>query len=567
LTKDTCPRCGSVVQPGASRCGFCGAELRAAPQNAGDASVVSASAAYGATPTAPQSFAAPVPASSPPAPGVYPYPTYPQYQAPYGYAYPYPSSYGVYAPYGYYGYYGYYPTMYAKPQRAPGETYALVVSWIVTALSGISILLGLGAALFGLISLALGTDVGLAGWGAFMDYIFAPLAGGAIGLWFGIRGILRRVSPRFQLPPAWATLGLLILALVASVGIWALEFQLGRSAGASIAVLPLAFLAGALPALTILAFVTQRLGDPSTRRHVWMSLAYGATLAPLIAGILEFILQYVIAFALGLNSSQTQQILSNTGAPSGPVLLATLLLLSVVAPLVEETLKPLGAALIIRRLRTPGEAFLVGLAGGVGFDMAETIGYITLGQSDWITVAIERIGAGLLHGLGAGMCGLGWYYLVNGKGVPLRWLRAIGCFAYAVFQHGTFNALTLVNSASFISSDVKDWFNQPFDLGPLPLAHIDIFFFVVYALILTMLVVMTFRLRNAKGMAPLPQPQPQWPAGGYPYPVPYAPYGGYTPYAAYPAIPWGYGLTQQSPASMPQAAPMPEAPQTPGGAQ
>lgn len=582
MTKETCPHCGAAAQPGATHCAVCGASLSqaptpGAPQSAsatGAPGVASASTAYGAATTAPQTFAPPAAAASP-APGAYPYPTYPAYPAPYAY----PAVYGGYAPYGYYGYYGaYYPAPYAQPRRAPGETYALVVSWIVTALSGISILLGLAAGAIALITLAIGVDEGLAGWGAALEFVFAPLAGGGLGLWFGIRGILRRPSPKFQLPPAWAALGLMVVALVGSVGIWSFDLNLGRSAGAPIAVTPLAFMAGALPALAILAFATQRLGDPSTRRHVWMSLIYGATLAPLIAVILETILTIAIIAALGLTSSEANSLLSNGGAggTSLTFAFAELLVLSVVAPLVEEGLKPLGALLIMRRLRTPAEAFLVGLAGGIGFDIFETIGYITQGQSDWITVALERVGAGLLHGVGAGMGALGWYYLVNGKGVSLRWLRAIGCFAYALLQHGTFNAFSLIGPPLLpLPQTTMQWlFGEAFYIGPLPLAHIDLLYIFIYGFILTVLVVMTLRLRHAKGMAPLPQPQAPVPVGSYPYPAPYAPYGGYAPYAAYPpypvypAIPWGYGLAQQPAASQtPQEALTPQTPQTPGGAQ
>ena len=78
-----------------------------------------------------------------------------------------------------------------------------------------------------------------------------------------------------------------------------------------------------------------------------------------------------------------------------------------VAPLVEEGVKPLGAILVMPRIRSASEAFLLGLAAGIGFDFVETIGYIGMGEADWISVAIQRVGAGLLHGVGAGMGALG----------------------------------------------------------------------------------------------------------------------------------------------------------------
>jgi hypothetical protein len=280
-----------------------------------------------------------------------------------------------------------------------------------------------------------------------------------------------------------------------------------------------------------------------------MSLFYGMTLAPLIAVILETILTLIIIFALGLTGQDASAVLSQpTGGQLSPkVTLAMFLVLSVVAPLVEEGVKPLGALLVIRRLRTPGEAFLVGLAAGAGFDMFETIGYIGQGQADWISVAIERVGAGLLHGVGAGMVALGWYYLVNGKGVRLRWLRGIGCGLYAVIQHGVFNAFSLAGQV--LPSNVNDWLSAPLYLGPLPLQRMDIVFLGVYAFILGVLIFMTSRLLRAKGMPEPPPPAPAWPAGGYPY-------------APYPYIPWGYGL---APAPS-QATPATVTPQLTGGA-
>ena len=71
--------------------------------------------------------------------------------------------------------------------------------------------------------------------------------------------------------------------------------------------------------------------------------------------------------------------------------------------------------MVIRRTAFASGGVSGGLAGGIGFDMFETVGYIGQGQADWIYVAIERVGAGLLHGVGAGMSALGWYYLIAAR--------------------------------------------------------------------------------------------------------------------------------------------------------
>jgi len=172
----------------------------------------------------------------------------------------------------------------------------------------------------------------------------------------------------------------------------------------------------------------------------------------------------------------------------------------------------------------------------VGFDILETIGYIGQAQADWVSVSIDRIGAGLLHGVGAGMGALAWYYFVNGKGVPLRWLRGIGCALYAVVQHGVFNALGF--ATQLLPSGANDWLNQPFYLGNLPIQNVDVIYLFAYALILGVLIFMTHRLLRAQGMparTPPAPPAPFWPVW------PASPYGYYPAYAPIsPTAPGGW---------------------------
>jgi hypothetical protein len=278
------------------------------------------------------------------------------------------------------------------------------------------------------------------------------------------------------------------------------------------------------------------------------------TLAPLFAVILETIISLIIIAVFNLTAQDAQSVLGqpNTSNPSPKLFIAMLLVLSVVAPIVEEGVKPLAALLAIRRLRTPAEAFLVGLAAGVGFDILETIGYIGQGQADWVSVAIGRVGAGLLHGVGAGMAALGWYYLINGSGVRLRWLRGIGCGLYAVLQHSLFNAFALVGQA--LPSSVSDWLNQPLYVGALPLQNEDIIYLAIYLLMLGVLIFVTSRLWRAKGMPERKPPiatAPAWPAMPYGAYAPYAPYGQYGSFA---------------PGGWPAPAPMPQTQQPVGGA-
>jgi hypothetical protein len=421
-----------------------------------------------------------------------------------------------YAPYGY-------PVAYYPPyagyvrRRAPGETYALVISWLVTLLGSLSILCGLLLGALTVLIVVSGFD--LFGSLALQDVLIVPttttLLGGVYALFAGISGIRRRASPRFIPPRPALFVFLTLLVMGAGIVLW--HTQIATGPGLPLAVLPIVLLSGVLPALAVLAFAAWRLHLPATRRHVWLSIFYGLTIGPLLAIILEYITTILISHANLANPSAL-----STQDPSG--LIRLLVEISVAGPIIEEAVKPLAALLILPRLRTASAAFLVGLAGGIGFDMFETTWtYIGLGEADWVTIALQRVGAGLLHGLGAGMVTLGFYYLVKARNIPNRGLLALGCIAYAVLQHAINNASTVL--AEFSSDTVRQWFDQPFFLGKLPLP-VGILPFLGYdILILVVLFYVTGRLRqsDSAGAESLPptatpalpaMPTPALPLGG-----------------------------------------------------
>ena len=411
-----------------------------------------------------------------------PYGAYPAYPYAYGYGYSYPYGYGYPWPS--------YPYFYVARRRPASETYALVVSWVVTIAGGLSVLCGLLVALLFLSTLARSGANNLVTLGNYLGFLFAPLLGGSLALYFGIRGILRKPSPRFTLPNPVIFFGLTLLTFIVAIVLW----HVNQAPGPALAELPLVCLGVALPALTLLAFTAWRLRMPTSQRHIWMSLIYGSTLAALIALILNTVGEVIIVLFIYASEPRGSSNLTN---PSNPLsdpsqLLAVFLLVSVLAPLVEEGVKPLGALLIMPRLRTPASAFLTGMAAGVGFSIFETLSiYVGVGEADWIVVALERFGASFLHGVGAGMGALGWYYIVNGRGVRLRWLRAIGCLLYAVVQHGIYNGLAVLFSLP------EPWtkaLQKPIYLYHLPLDTATIILAAYWAAILAVMLFITGRL-------------------------------------------------------------------------
>jgi hypothetical protein len=180
-------------------------------------------------------------------------------------------------------------------------------------------------------------------------------------------------------------------------------------------------------------------------------------------------------------------------------------LAAVVAPLVEELVKPLGVLILIRRVSSKAEAFTLGLACGIGFNLIETTGYISQGYNDWLNVALGRTGAGLLHGFGAAMMALGWYILTHPQEGSWRrrsWL-ALACSGYAVVQHALWNgsiALVLLPGAPGVFFQTWSW-----NLGPLYVDGYELVNIAEGVAILVFFLTMARRLRMQPVPAPLAQ--------------------------------------------------------------
>jgi RsiW-degrading membrane proteinase PrsW (M82 family) len=248
---------------------------------------------------------------------------------------------------------------------------------------------------------------------------------------------------------------------------------------------------------------------PTNWRRVTLSLVSGATLAIMLALVFELILSALTAQALHITNIQ----LDNPNAPL-PTNLREIgflfLLVSVIAPVVEETVKPLAVVLLIGRVRSAAEAFILGMAGGIGFDLVETSGYMGMGYKDWLSVAIQRTSAGLLHGLGAAMMALGWYYLTHPNSLKnrRRVLIALSCWGYAILQHAIWNGSGFLQ---ILPGPVGNYLSKGMvTLGPISFQS----FLLVYAfetvLMLFFLFFITKRLRPKLPLTtPAKQPESQ----------------------------------------------------------
>ncbi len=279
---------------------------------------------------------------------------------------------------------------------------------------------------------------------------------GGLLLWHGWRAVRRVPDAPFCPPRLWAWLILLAVAL--GLGQAVLSYSLAPR----LAFPPFHVLAGALPAVSVLAWVGRRLGRASRQRVVVGQVSSGITIAGPAAIVLVGLAALALVLALSLlvammpGGQQALQslarqiqdpdnLLSLALTPAG--LAGAFLLLVVISPLVEELLKPIGL-LLVRRRPGQAEAFLLGLAGAAGFAALEGVLNSTIDLDAWLSVALMRIGTSLMHCLAGGLVGLGWHALRSAR----RPWRAVGLYLSAVALHAVWNSIALGIAALSLAS-------------------------------------------------------------------------------------------------------------------
>lgn len=361
-----------------------------------------------------------------------------------------------------YGYYGWPPIVPPVPKR---DTYTLVVGIAAFACSCITIIGGLLALLvLGIVNLASYQSMDVAQQFAvnmlFLTLAIAGIVGGSFCTYHSARSLfLRRPSRSISI----THFGLFLILYLVTLGIsYELHLQ-GRDTVFPALTALLIYMAATFPVLTILALGLRNLRNrevntgPTTWRRLTLALVSGSTLSVLLAGVLELIFALLL---FGKQGSLLQPVISSGGTSSDMrenILL--LITLAVIAPVIEELVKPLAVVILIGRIRSKAEAFTLGLACGLGFNLVETTSYISQNYSSWLNVALVRSGAGLLHGFGAAMAALGWYYLTHKEEGPARRriLLASACALYAIIQHSLWNGFW---GLALIPGPVGNFVNQ-----------------------------------------------------------------------------------------------------------
>lgn len=204
----------------------------------------------------------------------------------------------------------------------------------------------------------------------------------------------------------------------------------------------------------------------------WSAFGLGLSLVPLLLIILELLAGAgIILIALLLKPQLMEtipQLAAQVEAALTPeealallipylqqpgVLLGVFALLSVIAPLLEEALKPLGLWLLAGEIEHPAHGFALGALSGAAFTLLEGIGNIPAAGTDWALIAIGRLGTSLMHMLTSGL--LGWALV--GAWQKRRFGQLALAYGLVVLMHGFWNGLNIVNILGQLTDKPRPW--------------------------------------------------------------------------------------------------------------
>jgi hypothetical protein len=212
-------------------------------------------------------------------------------------------------------------------------------------------------------------------------------------------------------------------------------------------------------ALPIAALVWIAIGGLPTGspRRLWASFSIGMVGSTLGAMLLEYFLVGIAVLAAGAvaafnpemqavlqqvwkqvtNAGDVESLLT-TLAPylTNPlVLMLALLFAAVLAPIIEETLKPAAVWLLGNRLHSPAEGFALGALCGAGFAMLEGM-QAASGMAQILGIGIAaRLASSVMHITASAL--MGW--AIASARLEKRYGRLVGTFFLSVSIHGLWN--------------------------------------------------------------------------------------------------------------------------------
>lgn len=275
---------------------------------------------------------------------------------------------------------------------------------------------------------------------------------------YSIKNAINRPLPPLPFHFSQNIFGWIILALpvVLLIGNW-----LANQSGFGWVFLPIFHvLALGIPIIWVVYLATRRLPSSSQQRR-WGLFSVGMSLTPGLILLLELLMMlfFIIIAAVWLSSdpklfeemSQLTQKFDNRNINpeeiyrdilpfiSRPgVFFFTIAFTSVMVPLIEEAIKPLGVWLLMNRKLSPSEGFIAGLLCGAGYGWLENIA-LTYSTQEWASTVTGRMGTSLIHMATTSLTGWALVCAWNHR----KYFQLGVTYLLAVLIHGLWNGLAV----------------------------------------------------------------------------------------------------------------------------
>jgi hypothetical protein len=128
------------------------------------------------------------------------------------------------------------------------------------------------------------------------------------------------------------------------------------------------------------------------------------------------------------------------------IMAIVLLFFSVLIPMIEELVKPLGVWLFGNHISTPSQGFALGALCGAAFALLETFS-VSVQSDDWSGLLLTRLGTDILHITTAALMGAAIVYAIRER----RYLLLLGTYLLCVFLHGLWNGLAVLFAFSGVA--------------------------------------------------------------------------------------------------------------------
>jgi hypothetical protein len=283
---------------------------------------------------------------------------------------------------------------------------------------------------------------------------------------------------------------------------------------------PLFLLGVSLPILS-LAWIGAGGLPGGSRRRLWSVFGYGMVGGTVAAMLLEYLLVGIAVVVVGvlavanpelrtiIGQIKTQVANANAGdmqalltvlAPylTNPlVIVAILVFAAVLAPLIEEAVKPAVIWFLGKHLRSPAEGFLLGALCGAGFATMEGLMAASGATQMWGFGLAGRAAASLMHITSSGL--LGW--AIASAQLEKRYGRLALTYLLSVSLHGLWNGsaiMAVFGALRMMSQNMKiDFPSALFMVGGIGMLFLEL------VSLLTALPLVNRRLRRSAAPVPV----------------------------------------------------------------